>query len=170
MALAPPLEVWNSRKSWKSGGYTRRGACTPPGSVEFLEIVEVSRLHRLGACTPSGSVEFLEIVEVRRLHPTWRLHPLWKCGIPGNRGSQAVTPHTFAPPLEVWNSRKSWKSRNRGSQAVTPHALAPPLEVWNSRKSWKFHTATCLLLKTKRDKVLATYFFTAIFTGFSFLL
>ena len=72
---APPLEVWNnSRKSWNSDDYTPYSACTPPGSVEFQEIVEVCRLH-----------------------PT-RLHPLWKCGIPGNRGSLAVTPHALAPP------------------------------------------------------------------------
>ena len=31
-ALAPPLEVCNSMKSWKSGGYNPR-ACTPSGSV-----------------------------------------------------------------------------------------------------------------------------------------
>ena len=98
---APPLEVWNnSRKSWNSDDYTPYSACTPPGSVEFQEIVEVCRLH-----------------------PT-RLHPLWKCGIPGNRGSLAVTPHALAPPLEVWNSRKSWKSGG-----YTPRACTPPGSV-----------------------------------------
>ena len=126
MALVPALKVWNSRKSWKSAGYTQR-ACTPSGSVEFQEIMELRHSTAYGACTPSGSVEFQEIVEVCRLHPT-RLHPLWKCGIPGNRGSLPVTPNALAPPLEVWNSRKSWNSD------IPQHmALAPSLEVWNSR-------------------------------------
>ena len=69
----------------------------------------------------------------------------------------------LAPPLEVWNSMKSWKS---GGSTVM--ALAPPLEVWNSMKSWKFHTATGLLLNTKRGKVLVTYFFTLVLQGSSF--
>ena len=45
VTLAPTQEVWNSVKSWKSDGYNPHGACTPPGSVEFHEIVEIRRFQ-----------------------------------------------------------------------------------------------------------------------------
>ena len=85
--------------------------------------MEVRRLHPPhGTCTPLGSVEFQEIVEVRRLHS------LWKCGNPENLKIQTLT-----PPLEVWNFRKSWKSK-----------LTPPVEMCNSMKPWKSDVYTPL--------------------------
>ena len=74
--------------------------------------------------------------------------PLWKCGIPGIRGSLTVAHHmAHAPPVEVWNSMKSWKSddytsytnktKHWKSDASTPLEVCNLKEVWNSRNSWK---------------------------------